>query len=309
MSVEAGQYPDSRRPGRTPGDLRERGLLRIQGRERDLGGFVVRRILPAAVRRIVGPFVFFDHMGPADLAAGEGIDVRPHPHIGLATVTYLFEGEIIHRDSVGSVQAIRPGAVNWMTAGRGIVHSERTSPEERARPSRLHGIQSWVALPDAHAETAPSFHHHPAASLPLIERDGVSMRLIAGRAYGETAPVETLSDMFYLDARLAAGVRLVLPEDHVEGAVYVVEGSIRLQQDTVDAGVMAASGSDEPAVIEAISPARLMLLGGAPLGDRRVWWNFVAADAERIERAKADWRTGRFPPVPGETEFIPLPES
>ncbi len=257
---------------------------------------------------MVGPFVFFDHMGPADLPAGKGIDVRPHPHIGLATVTYLFEGEIIHRDSLGSVQAIRPGAVNWMTAGRGIAHSERTGPEERARPGRLHGIQSWVALPDADAETQPSFNHHPAATLPLIERDGVSLRLIAGRAYGTEAPVETLSEMFYLDVRLDEGARLALPEDHPERAIYVVEGWVRLDQVAVEAGTMAVCGDGDPGAIEAIGPARLMLLGGDSLGERRVWWNFVAADAERIERAKADWRAGRFPPVPGETEFIPLPE-
>ena len=295
---------------RAAGELSEPSAAQlIEGRQRDLGGFVVRRILPAAVRRMVGPFVFFDHMGPADLAAGEGIDVRPHPHIGLATVTYLFEGEIIHRDSLGSVQAIRPGAVNWMTAGRGIVHSERTGSEERARPGRLHGIQSWVALPDGDAETAPSFHHHPADRLPSIEREGVGMRLIAGRAYGHRAPVETLSEMFYLDARFAAGARLSLPEDHPERALYVVDGSVRLAHVAVEPGIMAVCPAGHPGVIEAVTPARLMLLGGAPLGGRRVWWNFVAASAERIERAKEDWRAGRFPPVPGETEFIPLPES
>ena len=252
MSVEAGQCPDSRRPGRTPGDVGERGLLRIQGRERDLGGFVVRRILPAAVRRMVGPFVFFDHMGPADLAAGEGIDVRPHPHIGLATVTYLFEGEIIHRDSLGSVQSIRPGAVDWMTAGRGIVHSERTSPEERARPAGCTASKPGSHCRRRRGESAvlpPSSGRKPAADRagrrvdapdrrPRLWRDG------AGR---------TLSDMF-ISIRLAAGVRR--SAGGPRRGVYVVEGSIRLQQDTVDAGVMAASGSDEPAVIEAISPAR-----------------------------------------------------
>ncbi|MFO1154651.1 MAG: pirin family protein [Rhodospirillales bacterium] len=289
----------------TPG---QHQWLTIHGRERDLGGFVVRRILPAAVRRMVGPFVFFDHMGPADLAAGQGIDVRPHPHIGLATVTYLFEGELLHRDSLGSVQAIQPGAVNWMTAGHGIVHSERTGPDERARASRLHGIQSWVALPVEQAETQPSFHHYAAETLPLIQRDGISMRLIAGQAYGVTSPVKTLSPMFYLDARLAAGARLPLPDDQPERAIYVVEGSVRLQDMPVEAGAMVADDGGAPALVEAIGPARLMLLGGTPLGDRRLWWNFVAADAARIELAKADWREGRFPSVPGETEFIPLPE-
>ncbi|MFO1128267.1 MAG: pirin family protein [Rhodospirillales bacterium] len=307
MSVEAKQCPKSGPENGPAGEPGGRGPQLIHGRPRDLGGFSVQRVLPVAARRMLGPFVFFDHMGPAELPAGRGIDVRPHPHIGLATVTYLFEGEIVHRDSLGSVQAIRPGAVNWMTAGHGIVHSERTGPEERARPSRLHGIQSWVALPTDAVETAPSFHHHPAATMPRIEADGVSMQLIAGRAYGRTAPVETLSEMFYLDARMSAGSRLALPEDHEERGLYVVEGRVQVQETTVEQGVMAACVGGE-AVIEALEDSRLMLLGGTPLGERRLWWNFVAIDAERIERAKADWRAGRFPPVPGETEFIPLPE-
>mgnify|MGYP000126364500 CR=1 FL=1 len=287
------------------GDLVE---LVIEPRLRDIGDFSVRRILPYAKRRMVGPFIFLDEFGPVTLPAGRGIDVRPHPHIGLATVTYLFEGEILHRDSLGSVQAIRPGAVNWMTAGRGIVHSERSGAEERARDKPLHGMQSWVALPLEQEEAAPSFIHHGAADLPVIEAEGLWMRLIAGRAYGRKARVAVSSDLFYLHAELAAGVALDLPDEHAERALYVVSGGVTLDGTAYGPATMAVLRPG-PARLVATADSRVMLLGGAPLeGRRHIWWNFVASTPERIERAKADWKAGRFPPVPGENEFIPLPE-
>jgi redox-sensitive bicupin YhaK (pirin superfamily) len=283
--------------------------LTIEPRERDLGGFSVRRVLPSAKRRMVGPFIFFDQMGPTVFAAGQGIDVRPHPHIGLATVTYLFQGEIMHRDSLGRVQAIRPGAVNWMTAGSGIVHSERTDPERRRKGAALHGIQSWVALPADAEETAPAFHHHPADTLPVIARDGVTMRLIAGSAFGAVSPVTVFSPMFYVDADFGAGSVLGLSDEHEERAIYVVDGSVSVAGQSVAAGTMAIFKSDAEIEIRAGQPARVMLLGGASFGEKRhIWWNFVSSSPERIERAKADWRERRFPAIPGETEFIPLPE-
>ncbi|MDH3317011.1 MAG: pirin family protein [Gammaproteobacteria bacterium] len=283
----------------------------IEPRSRDLGGFQVRRVLPAGrQRKMVGPFIFFDHMGPADLAAGQGIDVRPHPHIGLATVTYLFDGEIVHRDSLGYVQPIKPGDVNWMTAGSGIVHSERTGDEERARASRLFGIQSWVALPKRAEETEPGFYHHPKATLPMIESEGVAMRLIAGAAYGERSPVEIFSEMFYLDAGMFAGSTLKLPSEYEERAVYPVEGDVMLNGQTLSAGDMTVIVPGADAELQCRRDARVMLLGGATLeGDRHIWWNFVSSSTDRIERAKADWKQSRFPKVPGESEFIPLPPS
>lgn len=281
----------------------------IVPREHDLGGFSVRRALPAKQHRTVGPFVFFDHMGPADFAPGDGIDVRPHPHIGIATVTYLFEGEILHRDSLGFAQPIRPGDVNWMTAGRGIVHSERTAPAERAGAHRLHGIQSWVGLPVAAEETAPAFFHHRADSLPELALGSASVRLIAGSAFGERSPVETFSEMFYIDAPLAAGAALPLPDEHEERAIYVAEGAVTVAGERYSAGTMAIAAPGARLSIVANEASRVMLLGGAPLdGPRHVWWNFVSSSRERIEQAKADWRQGRFEPVPDETEFIPLPE-
>lgn len=284
--------------------------LVIEPRLRDIGDFAVRRILPFAKRRMVGPFIFLDEFGPVDLPAGQGIDVRPHPHIGLATVTYLFEGEILHRDSLGSVQAIRPGALNWMTAGRGIVHSERSGAEERARDKRLHGMQSWVALPLAEEEAAPSFAHHAAAELPAIERDGVWMRLIAGQAYGERAPAKVASDLFYLHAELAAGAQVALPEEHAERAFYVVSGAVTLDGTAYGPQTMAVVRPGAAARLTATAASRVMLLGGAPLdGKRHIWWNFVASSPERLERAKADWRAGRFPAVPGDDEAMPLPEA
>lgn len=276
---------------------------------RDLGGFEVRRVLPNARRRSVGPFIFFDHFGPTEFAPGEGIDVRPHPHIGLATVTYLFEGEVTHRDNLGCVQRILPGDVNWMTAGRGIVHSERSSDEARAGASRLHGIQSWVALPLDAEETAPAFHHHPKTSLPVIDGDGVTMRLIAGEAFGERAPVDTFSETFYLHAEVAADTEIALSGEHAERAVYVVGGEIGVGGEAHGAGRMLVFEPGGDAVLSAAAGSRLMLLGGEPLdGTRHIWWNFVSSSDQRIERAKLDWEGGKFPAVPGDAEFIPLPD-
>lgn len=284
--------------------------LLITPRLRDLGdGFTVRRVLPYARRRHVGPFVFFDHMGPVQFAQGQGLDVRPHPHIGLATVTYLFEGEIMHRDSLGVVQPIRPGDVNWMVAGRGIAHSERTRPELRQSGAPLHGIQSWFALPKAHEETEPTFHHHPASSLPEIEKPGVRLRLIAGSAFGVTSPAQTFAPMFYLDAQMSDGATLPLPDGYEEQAVYVAIGEVVLAGRIYGEGTMLVLKPHARPAITARGAARLMLLGGAPLdGERNLWWNFVSSSKDRIEQAKAEWRAGTWPRVPGETEFIPLPE-
>lgn len=283
--------------------------LVVEPRARDLGGFSVRRALPVAKRRMVGPFIFFDHMGPAGLAPGQGLDVRPHPHIGLATVTYLFEGEIMHRDSLGHQQPIRPGAVNWMTAGRGIVHSERTGEEQRAKGTRLHGIQSWVALPLEHEEGPPDFAHYPADGLPEIEMPGVRMRLIAGAAFGERSPVVTLSELFYLDAELGAGTELRLDPSLGERAAYVVSGDIEVAGQQYAEGRLLVFERDRSVTLRGLGAARLMLFGGAPVAEpRHIWWNFVSSSKERIEKAKRDWKDGRFPKVPGESEFIPLPE-
>ncbi|HSN70650.1 MAG TPA: pirin family protein [Steroidobacteraceae bacterium] len=282
----------------------------IQPRPRDLGNFEVRRVLPSGRLRLVGPFIFFDHMGPKDFVRGQGIDVRPHPHIGLATVTYLFDGEILHRDSLGFVQPIRPGDVNWMTAGRGIVHSERTDPEVRAAGSSLHGIQSWVALPRTDEETEPSFEHHPAATLPSFELGDVDLTLIVGSAYGHTSPVRCFSPMFYLDARMPEGSALDLPAEYDERAIYVVAGAVDAAGESGSVGQMLVFEAGVPIRLTARTPARVMLVGGASMdGPRHIWWNFVSSSEARIERAKRDWREGRFDPVPGETEFIPLPES
>jgi redox-sensitive bicupin YhaK (pirin superfamily) len=281
----------------------------IPGRARDIGGFEVRRVLPVAGHRMVGPFIFFDEMGPKTFAPGTGIDVRPHPHIGLATVTYLFTGEILHRDSLGTVQPIRPGEVNWMTAGRGIVHSERTAPERRQAGGTLHGIQSWVALPQRHEETAPAFAHHGHAVLPVIEGEGKTVRIIAGRLYGESAPVATLSELFYADATLAAGARLEIPAAYAERAAYVVSGGITIDGEAYGSGQLLVLKPDGAVTLTATTAARIMLLGGERLdGERHIFWNFVSSSKERLEQAKADWRAERFPAIPGETERIPLPE-
>jgi redox-sensitive bicupin YhaK (pirin superfamily) len=285
--------------------------LEIDGRKRDLGdGFTVRRLLPSAARRMVGPFIFVDHMGPVQLSPGHGLDVRPHPHINLATVTFLFEGEILHRDSLGSEQPIRPGAVNWMTAGRGIAHSERTPGSQRSVGPLVHGMQLWVALPKAHEEVAPSFQHHAATTIPLVELPGRRLRVIAGSAYGATSPVQVLSPLFYVEAQLEAGTELELPDEHRERAAYIVAGGLSVDGKAHGEGAMLVVREGQPARIKALGATRALLLGGAPLdGERHIWWNFVSSSKERIERAKDDWRNGRFGKVPGdETEFIPLPE-
>jgi redox-sensitive bicupin YhaK (pirin superfamily) len=289
--------------------------LVVETRARDLvEGFKVRRALPSARRRMVGPFIFLDQMGPEILRAGRGLDVAPHPHIGLATVTYLFEGELLHRDSLGTVQPIRPSEVNWMSAGRGIAHSERTPQELRQSGAELFGIQSWVAFPARFEETEPSFTHHGAAELPLVEGEGVRLRLICGSLYGARSPVQTFSEMFYADVTLGEGARLRVPAGHEERAAYVVEGSIELIREggTFGAGQLLVFKPGEEITLGALpsARARLMLLGGEPLdGKRHIWWNFVSSSKERIEQAKEDWRAGRFAPVPGESEFIPLPRS
>ncbi|MDJ0391107.1 pirin family protein [Roseomonas sp. E05] len=283
----------------------------ILPRAHDVGGFEVRRALPARGRQMVGPFIFFDQMGPGEFLAGKGLDVRPHPHIGLSTVTYLFEGAIQHRDSLGSDQPIVPGDVNWMTAGRGIAHSERTGAELRQSGSRLFGIQSWVALPKRTEETAPAFAHHAAASLPVLEDGGTRLRLIAGEGWGARAPVATSSDLFYADATLAPGAALPLPDHHEERAAYVLEGEVEVAGERFAPGRMLVFRAGDALALRA-GPwgARLLLLGGAVMdGPRYLFWNFVASSRERIEQAKADWKAGRFALVPGDDkEFIPLPE-
>ncbi|HET7546242.1 MAG TPA: pirin family protein [Usitatibacter sp.] len=282
--------------------------LHIVPRIRELGdGFQVRRALPSAQRRSVGPFVFFDQMGPVRLEPGHGLDVRPHPHIGLATVTYLFEGEILHRDSLGSVQPIRPGEVNWMTAGRGIVHSERTAPELRAAGPRLSGLQVWVGLPREDEETEPEFAHHEG--LPVMEDNGVTVRCILGDVLGMSSPVATRSPTLYADISLTAGRRIALPSEPDERAIYIVEGIVEIAGRTYGVGEMLVFETGVEVLVASHTGARFMVFGGAPLdGPRFVWWNFVSSREDRIRQAAEDWRTGRFPAVPGETEFIPLPD-
>jgi redox-sensitive bicupin YhaK (pirin superfamily) len=284
--------------------------LEIEGRTRDLGGgFAVRRLLPSAARRMVGPFIFLDHMGPVQLAPGQGLDVRPHPHINLATVTYLFDGEILHRDSLGSEQPIRPGAVNWMTAGRGIVHSERSPALPRKTGARVHGLQLWVALPKTAEEVEPTFHHHAAGDIPAVEWKAARLRVVAGSAYGATSPVKVLSPLFYVEAQLDRGAELGVPDGFTGRAAYVVEGSIACDGHVHRTSTMLVFRAGAAASLTALEPTRVMLLGGASLdGERYIEWNFVSSSKERIERAKDDWRSGRFPRVPGdEVEFIPLP--
>ncbi|HWA92001.1 MAG TPA: pirin family protein [Rhizomicrobium sp.] len=283
----------------------------LTGQKRELGdGFSVARVLPQAHQRTVGPFVFFDYFGPAEFAPGHGLDVRPHPHIGLATVTYLFEGSQVHRDSLGSVQEIVPGDVNWMTAGRGIVHSERTGPEVRARGHHMHGIQSWVGLPLANEDDPPGFQHVAEADLPAKEEGGVTLRVVAGKAYGLVSPVKVPMAIFYVDAQLKAGSRFLLPDGYDERGAMVVGGTVASGGAEHEDGAMIVFDKGERAEIEATRDARVMLLGGAPLdGPRHVWWNFVASSRERIEDAKARWRAMEFGAIPGDDkEFIPLPD-
>ncbi len=281
--------------------------LFIRPQEKDLGEFSVRRILPAGERRMVGPFVFFDHMGPAEFPPGKGITVRPHPHIGIATITYLFEGEIMHRDSLGFVQPITPGAVNLMVAGSGIVHSERAGSDLDVT-SRLHGIQSWIALPTDREEMAPAFTHYRAADLPELQLPGARVRIIMGEAYGERSAVATFSRTLYLDIDLQDGAELVLPDTVEELAFYVADGSVQVDGTGVEAGVMAVACPGKEVVLRGLTPSRILVVGGDNIGTRRMFWNFVSTAPERIHRAKRDWREGQFAMVPGDDEFIPLPE-
>lgn len=282
----------------------------IQGHQQDLGGFSVYRLLPHLSQRAVGPWVFFDHMGPAQFAPGLGINVRPHPHINLATVTYLFSGEILHRDSLGSLQAIHPGDLNLMIAGRGIVHSERETQEQQQQSRNLHGLQLWLALPDEFEETEPEFIHYPAASLPTISLNKVPVRVLMGEAYGLQSPVKTLSATLYVEAELQAGQSLSLPENIPELAVYVATGAIQLQEQTLEAYTLCVLDSTQQGELVALKDSRIAMIGGASVGKRYMWWNFVSSRKERIEGAKADWQAKRFPIVPGdEQEFIPLPSA
>ncbi|MEM6583730.1 MAG: pirin family protein [Pseudomonadota bacterium] len=279
--------------------------LRIESRLADLGEFSVRRALPTRQRRMVGPFIFFDHMGPAVFPPGEGIAVRPHPHIGIATITYLFEGEIMHRDSLGVVQPITAGAVNLMVAGRGIVHSERAGSDLDV-DAQLHGIQSWIALPVETQEIAPAFTHYPNTDLPELKRDGATIRIIMGEAFGERSPVETFSRTLYLEVLLDAGATLTLPQEE-ELSLYVVDGEIEVDAEQVEAGVMVVACPKKDVSITAKGDSRVMVIGGDNIGPRNIYWNFVSTTRERIEQAKQDWREQKFDSVPGDPEFTPLP--
>jgi redox-sensitive bicupin YhaK (pirin superfamily) len=295
-----------------PGDAKSCDAIEdvIVPRARDLGGFEVRRALPSAKRQMVGPFIFFDQMGPAQFLSGQGIDVRPHPHIGLATVTYLFDGEITHRDSLGSALSIRPGEVNLMTAGKGIVHSERTGAEPRANGQNLFGIQSWMALPKSHEESQPAFAHFDTSELPRFDGEGKRVRLIMGSLYGARSPAPYPQPCFYAEAVLAPGAVLPLDPDYDERAIYIASGRVDIAGQTFEPGQLLVFKPGDRISILAETNARLMLLGGEPMdGPRFIWWNFVSSSKERIAAAKNDWREGRFDIVPGdESEFIPLPE-
>ncbi|MDE2384667.1 MAG: pirin family protein [Alphaproteobacteria bacterium] len=281
----------------------------IVPRVRDIGDFQVHRALPAAERQMIGPFIFFDRFGPVVMKKGTGMDVRPHPHIGLATVTWLFDGIIFHRDSLGSEQPISPGELNWMTAGKGIVHSERTPTMFRALGQTMFGLQSWVALPKKHEDTAPAFEHVAEAQMPVLQDNGRWVKVIAGSMYGETAPVKTMSDMFYADVRLEAGAALPLPPEHEERGLYLVAGKIEVAGREIEPGKLVAFKPRSEIIVKALEASHFMLLGGEPMdGPRHIWWNFVSSSKEKIEAAKEEWRTGKFKIVPGdEKEFIPLP--
>jgi len=283
--------------------------LVIPPREADIGGLAVRRLLPYYKRRMVGPFIFLDHMGPKSFDAAAGIDVKPHPHIGLSTLTYLFSGNIMHRDSIGSVQEISAGAVNWMTAGRGIAHSERTTAHERSIPHDLHGLQSWIALPKECEEQPPEFSHYAADKLPVFDIKGVNVKLIAGSAYGHEAPVKIYSPLFYAEVHMQPGQSLKMPGGYRDAAIYVVGGRLRIGDTEVEPHTMPIFLPNDAAAIEALTPAHIMLMGGDPLSEPRfIWWNFVSSSQERLEQAKADWQENRFDPIPGEHEFVPLPK-
>jgi redox-sensitive bicupin YhaK (pirin superfamily) len=282
----------------------------LQAHTKDLGdGFEVRRLLPAVTRRTIGPFIFFDHMGPVRFNPGQAVDVRPHPHIGLATVTYLFEGALMHRDSLGFVQRIAPGDVNWMTAGHGIVHSERSPDDERNTARSLHGVQVWIALPETHEQTEPAFTHHPGNTLPLVEWPGATLRLIAGNGWGLRAPVQTFSPMFYAAIETGSSTQIELPGEYAERAIYVVDGDVNVAGRRIEPHTVAIFEEDAPVTVSTGGTARILAFGGTPLdGERHISWNFVASSRALIDDARARWREQQFPAVPGETEFIPLPE-
>ena len=283
-------------------------LQLIQPHTKDLGGFQVRRSLPQPDRLMVGPFIFFDHLGPARFEPGKGIDVRPHPHINLATVTYLFEGAVMHRDSLGSVQEIRPGAVNWMNAGRGIVHSERSPDHFREQDSTLHAIQTWIALPEEAEETEPTFHHYAADKLPTWEEKGVKIKVIAGKVGDRTSPVKTHSPTLYLDLQFDAQGHFSLAPDYSERAVYALDKGLSIDGESLSPYRLALLPANETAELSATQPVRCVVVGGEPLGNRLKWWNFVSSKKARLEQAKADWKAQRFDKVPEEDEYIPLPD-
>jgi redox-sensitive bicupin YhaK (pirin superfamily) len=295
-----------------PGDFAAADAIEtvIVPRARDLGDFEVRRALPSAQRQMVGPFIFFDQFGPVLMKAGKGMDVRPHPHIGLSTVSWLLDGIIQHKDSLGYDQPIKPGELNWMTAGKGIVHSERSPELDRKIDRKIYGIQSWVALPKQHEETQPGFEHVDAGVLPFLSDKLRQVRVIAGSMFGEKSPVNTHSDLFYADVTLDVGGRIPLPTEHVERGIYIVEGSVEVAGDVFEAGRLLVFHHKDPIVISSTFGARFMMLGGEPMdGPRYIWWNFVSSSKERIDAAKDDWARARFAIVPGdEKEFIPLPE-
>lgn len=281
----------------------------IQARVRDLDSFSVRRYLPHLQCRKIGPFVFFDHFGPVDFPPNTGIDVRPHPHIGLATLTYLFDGEIMHRDSLGYVQAIKPGEINWMTAGRGIVHSERTGDTARTTGQHLHGLQVWIALPEADEETSPAFQHCTQSELPVIRQGDVTLRLVAGSVYSQQSPVRTYSPLFYLDVQMPAGTTLQIPDEYPQRALHMISGSLAIGERRFGPFDMAICSESAKIEVMALANTRIVIFGGTSINERFVWWNFVSSSKQRIEQAKLDWKEGRFARVPGETEFIPLPET
>jgi len=276
--------------------------------ERDLGGFSVRRFLPSTELANIGPFIFFDHLGPAVFPPGSGIDVRPHPHIGLATVTYVFAGEILHRDSLGHVQPIRPNEINWMTAGKGIAHSERTSPGLRQQGQTLEALQLWVALPQEDQQSEPFFNHYDDSQLPLIEAESKKIRVMIGEAFGVKSAVKTHSPTLYVEAQLEAGARILVPNDVEERAVYVMSGGLLAKETPIPYHTMAIFDQTPEIELIATEATRLVFIGGSPLGKRTVWWNLVSSRKDLIEQAKQDWLAGTFPKVPGETDFIPLPD-
>ncbi len=300
------RHPPCCRQRELPGPGRIKLLL--SATEKDLGGFAVRRFLPDKQLASVGPFIFFDHLGPADFPPGAGIDVRPHPHIGLATVTYIFAGEILHRDSLGHVQPIRPHEINWMTAGRGIVHSERTAPELRRQGHSLEALQLWLALPREEEECEPFFSHYDASALPLVEAEKTRIRVLIGSAFGVSSAVKVHSPTLYAEVQLKTGGRITLPDHIEERAAYVLAGQLKLSDNLIEQHEMAVFDPSGAIELEAQEPTRLVIIGGSPLGKRTVWWNLVSSRKELIEQAKKDWRAGQFPRVPHETEFIPLPE-